>query len=80
MDEIKSKDMTTGYLDRIGIVARIGIEDGEFTRDEILEYIGAYGNKKIEGTLNMGRAEFAVMAMMEALKTGIGMMKEGEEK
>ena len=80
MDEIKGKDMITKYLDRIGIVARIGVEDGEFTKDEILGYISAYGNEKIEGTLNMGDAEFAVLAMMEILKTGIDMMKEGAEK
>ena len=80
MDEIKGKDMITKYLDRIGIVARIGVEDGEFTKDEILEYISTYGNEKIDGTLNMGDAEFAVVAMMEVLKTGIERMKEGGRK
>ena len=78
MDEVKGKDMITRYLDRIGIVARIGVIDGEFTKDGILEYISAYGNEKIEGTLNMGDAEFAILAMMEMVKAGVEMMKEGE--
>ena len=77
MDEIKGKDMTKKYLDRIGIVARIGVIDGEFTKGEILEFISTYGNDKIEGTLDMDDKVFAMLAMMEMLKATADMAKEG---
>ena len=77
MDEIKSKDMIKKYLDRIGIVARIGVIDGEVTKGEILEFISTYGNDKIEGTLDMDDKVFAMLAMMEMLKATADMAKEG---
>lgn len=77
MDEIKGKDMIKKYLDRIGIVARIGVIDGEFTKDEILEFISTYGNDKIEGTLDMDDMDFAMLAMMEMVKATADMAKEG---
>lgn len=80
MDEIKGKDMIKKYPDRIGIVARIGVIDGEFTKGEILEFISTYGNDKIEGTLDMDDMDFAMLAMMEMLKAGVETMKEGEQK
>ena len=77
MDETKGKDMIKKYLDRIDIVARIGVIDGEFTKDEILEFISTYGNDKIEGTLDMDDMDFAMLAMMEMVKATADMAKEG---
>lgn len=77
MDEIKGKDMIKKYLDRIGIVARIGVIDGEFTKGEILEFISTYGNDKIEGTLDMDDMDFAMLAMMEMVRATADMAKEG---
>lgn len=77
MDETKGKDMIKKYLDRIGIVARIGVIDGEFTKDEILEFISTYGNDKIEGTLDIDDMDFAMLAMMEMVKATADMAKEG---
>ena len=79
MDESKGKDMIKKYLDRIGIVARIGVIDGEFTKGEILEFISTYGNDKIEGTLDMDDMVFAMLAMMEMLKATADMAKEGDK-
>ena len=77
MDETKGKDMIKKYLDRIGIVARIGVIDGEFTKGEILEFISTYGNDKIESTLDMDDMDFAMLAMMEMVKATADMAKEG---
>lgn len=77
MDEIKGKDMIKKYLDRIGIVARIGVIDGEFTKGEILEFISTYGNDKIEGTLDIDDMDFAMLAMMEMVRATADMAKEG---
>ena len=73
----ETKDMIKKYLDRIGIVARIGVIDGEFTKDEILEFISTYGNDKIEGTLDMDDMDFAMLAMMEMVKATAEMAKDG---
>ena len=66
-NELDGKKMIRGYLKRIAIVARISTEEGEYTKEDILEEIKTYGNEIINEAFNMKKGEFAIMALMEAI-------------
>ena len=74
--EVTGKEMVTKFLDRIAITARIAVENNECTADEILGYIKEYGNEKIVKTMEMKDADFAMMAMLEIMKTHMEMREE----
>lgn len=76
MKDVTGKEMVTKFLDRIAITARIAVENGECTAEEILGYIKDYGNKKIVETMEMKERDFALMAMLELVKTSMEMRDE----
>ena len=63
-NEVTGKEMITKFLDRVAITARVGVETGEFTKEEILDYITQYGNKRIIKLLEMSEEKFAMVAVM----------------
>ena len=80
-NEVTGKEMITKFLDRVTITARVGVETGEFTKEEILDYITQYGNKRIIKLLEMSEEKFAMVAVMELVRTGMEIkeMERGEE-
>ena len=69
--EATGKELINRFLDRIAITARISVENGEYSKDEILEYIKTYGDKKITEMLDMDDDMFNSVATLELLKSGV---------
>ena len=65
----KTKDMLRSYLRKVAIIAKIGIESGEWTREESEKFVIEYGNEQFAKILNMGAGEFAVFALTDALSS-----------
>jgi len=76
MSEVTGKEMITRFLDRIAVTARIAVESGECSKDEMLDYITQYGNKKIIDVMEMKKSRFAMLAMMELVKTSVEIEEE----
>ena len=78
--EVTGKEMVTKFLDRIAITARIAVESGECTAEEILDYIKEYGNEKIANAMEMEDKDFALLAMLELVKTSMELREELSER
>lgn len=63
----QTKKMISDYLRRAAVIAKVGIEAGEWSKEEAEIFVGEYGNEQFSKILNMGEDEFAVFAMGEAL-------------
>ena len=77
MNELeKRKEMLRGHLRRVAILTKIGVESGEWTREEAEKFVIEYGNEQFAKILNMGTDEFALFAIEDALSS---MFKKKEE-
>ena len=65
----ETKKMISDYLRRAAVVAKVGIEAGEWTKEEAETFVGEYGNEQFSKILNMEEDEFMLFAMGEAIQT-----------
>lgn len=79
MDELKkTKEMLRSYLRKVAIITKIGVESGEWTREEAEKFVIEYGNEQFAKILNMGAGEFAVFALEDALSSMVTKKEEME--
>lgn len=71
-----TKEILRSHLRRVAILAKIGIESGEWTREEVEKFVIEYGDEQFAKILNMGTGEFAIFALEDALSS---MVKNKEE-
>ena len=65
----ETKRLIRNFLRRAAVVAKVGIEDGEWSREEAEKFVMEYGNEQFSKVLNMEEDEFMMFAMGEALQT-----------
>lgn len=64
-----TKKLIQNFLRRTAVLAKIGIENEEWTREEAETFVMEYGNEQFGKILNMGDEEFMLFAMGEAVQT-----------
>ena len=65
MKEVSGKKFIERNLYRMAIVARMGIDDGEFTQEEITELIATKGSEVFNRVLGMSDMEFTLLKLKE---------------
>ena len=65
MQKISGKEYIDANLYRMAVVARMGIEEGEFTEAEIREYIASKGKEHFDKVLGMTEDEFTLLTLKE---------------
>lgn len=68
----KSKSMIDRNIKHMAITARIAIENGEVTQEEVLDYVRERGGEMFTDVLTMDSGEFAGMLLAEVME---GLMK-----
>lgn len=85
MKRIEEMDFIDDCLHKLMVVARIGVEEGKITKDEIAEYITKRANKTFCSVFDLNLAAFGMMCMVELFKDKtqddvIEMLQEGEDE
>lgn len=73
----KTKELISMQLRRTAVVARLGIESNEWTQAEAEEFIKECGNEHFNNILTMGKGEFMITAMEDALRAAAKIMEGG---
>ena len=65
MQKISGKEYIDVNLYRMAVVARMGIEESEFTEAEIKDYIASRGKEHFDNVLGMTKDEFTLLTLKE---------------
>ena len=77
MQEKTSKELIKQSIKEIAISARFGIEAGEFTQEEVGDFIREFGNKEVNRVVEMPEASFILYTLARLAEMQSELMERG---